>query len=506
MNECTTVYSILVFMIRVRSAGAGRARRTLASDAAGRATYMAVRAAALRLLLALQAHLQLSSVGGSAAPVREHQVPHLSACSARSTTQKWRIEPATGNASRVRLGTSRTCLCAYSAVAEDNPRLGSHELHAAVLLPCDTQESAETSCRWIVGEHGANKTLTFEALTQLSSSADHVAAAQASLSTTEALPSPLDKCSGMSGTATALDWYGQNIGEVFGTKSTVECCQACAQHPNCKYWTRANSTRSGGAIGRCFLKSSSTGRRTDNHGYVAGRMPGAPLPPIVPSPPPPAPPAPPAPPGTRCLMTVHSIWPVPTWRNSVVQLGPQCVGWTRMPDGSLDAGGGMCLDGGTGPATPAPPARCCSNATAKDLPFCNSSMSYASRASDLVERLTIDEIAGILTMGMPNSETRVGTTYINQRLTSPVPRLSLPGFEFSEACHGILSGCLAPSAHSSGCPTSFPMPIGQAASFNESLWHITASAISDEARALQNGGVNGVNFFAPNINASPSVV
>ena len=166
----------------------------------------------------------------------------------------------------------------------------------------------------------------------------------------------------------------------------------------------------------------------------------------------------------------------------------------------------MCLDAGTGPAASTSPARCCSNATAKGLPFCNSSMSFASRASDLVERLTVDEIAGILTMDMPSSETRVGTTYINQRLTRPVPRLSLPGFEFSEACHGILSGCLAQSAHSSGCPTSFPMPIGQAASFNESLWHITASAISDEARALHNGGVNGVNFFAPNINVCPHVM
>ena len=175
-----------------------------------------------------------------------------------------------------------------------------------------------------------------------------------------------------------------------------------------------------------------------------------------------------------------------------------------MADGRLDAGGGMCLDGSTGTDGRRTTTRCCSNATSKDLPFCNSSMTFAARAKDLVGRLTVAEIAGLLTMDMPNSETRVGTTFINQRLTAPVPRLSLPGFEFSEACHGILSGCLAPSEHSSGCPTSFPMPIGQAASFNESLWHITASAISDEARALQNGGVNGVNFFAPNINGKPT--
>ena len=447
--------------------------------------------------LALLLHFHLSAAGGLAAPLREHRIPYLSACSTRSATQAWQIEVATANASRVRLGTSSTCLCAYSAVAEDNPRLGPHQLHAAVLLPCDTHESADISCRWLVGKHGPNKTLTFAAaleLTQLASSAESTVTA--TLPTTETLP--LDKCSGPAGTATALDWYGQNIAEVSGTTSNAKCCEACAKHADCKYWTRANSTRSGGPVGRCYLKSSSTGRRTDNPGYVAGRMPGAPLPPIQPSPPPP--PAP-APPGTHCLTAVHTFWPVPAWRNSVVQLGSQCTDWTQGPGDSLDAGGGMCLDGGTGPAA-APPARCCSNATAKELPFCNSSMPFASRARDLVERLTVDEIAGILTMGMPNSETRAGTTYINQRLTTPVPRLSLPGFEFSEACHGILSGCLAPSTHSSGCPTSFPMPIGQAASFNESLWHITATAISDEARALQNGGVNGVNFFAPNINVS----
>ena len=44
------------------------------------------------------------------------------------------------------------------------------------------------------------------------------------------------------------------------------------------------------------------------------------------------------------------------------------------------------------------------------------------------------------------------------------------------------------------------MPIAQAASFNATLWRSVAAAISTEARALQNGGVTGVNFFAPNIN------
>ena len=69
--------------------------------------------AVLLLLHRVLLVLQLSSAGGLAAPMREHQIPFLSACSARSTTQAWQIEAATGSVSRIRLGTSSTCLCAY---------------------------------------------------------------------------------------------------------------------------------------------------------------------------------------------------------------------------------------------------------------------------------------------------------------------------------------------------------------------------------------------------------
>jgi beta-D-xylosidase 4 len=103
---------------------------------------------------------------------------------------------------------------------------------------------------------------------------------------------------------------------------------------------------------------------------------------------------------------------------------------------------------------------------------------------------------------MPRIESPAGTTLLNQRFTTPIDRFHIPSFKFSEACHGILSGCLRGTADSTGCPSSFPMPIGQAASFNETLWINIATAISDEARALQNGGVTGVNFFAPNVNVS----
>ena len=399
----------------------------------------------------------------AAAPLREHQTPHLAACDAESAAQQWHIETSSPGVSAVRLGgsaaaASPTCLCSYSAHASDNPALGEHELFAAVLLPCDTPESNDTTCEWLVTYSG-NQTLSFAAKPP----------DQLRLPVGASPPSALlGQCGGSSGTATALDWYGKSLGDVLHTKSDADCCEACASHSGCRYWTRANSTRSGGAVGRCFLKSSATGRRTNNPGYVAGRMPGAPLPPNGPPARPPAPPPPSRPPaGMRCLAVVQHVWPVPAWRNSVVQLGPSCTEWTIQGTMLGAPGASVCLDGGSGPATAPPPPRCCSNATAKEKPYCDASLPFGSRATDLVQRLSVEEIAGVLTMGMPGSETRVGTTYINQRLTTPVERLSVPGFEFSEACHGILSGCLAPSAHSSGCPTSFPMPIGQAASFSE---------------------------------------
>jgi beta-glucosidase-like glycosyl hydrolase len=207
----------------------------------------------------------------------------------------------------------------------------------------------------------------------------------------------------------------------------------------------------------------------------------------------------------QCLTVSAHIWPVPAFRNDQLVLSScsSATTWVATETGgAIKHSGGQCLDGGSGPAVPPPPPRACANASTKALgaKFCDATLSHAERAADLVSRLTVQELGPLLSMGLLNHETQFGTTFINQRLTGGVPRLGIGGFEFSEACHGILSGCLPASASSTGCPTSFPMPIGQAATFNESLWRQTATAISDEARALENGGINGVNFFAPNIN------
>jgi beta-glucosidase-like glycosyl hydrolase len=176
------------------------------------------------------------------------------------------------------------------------------------------------------------------------------------------------------------------------------------------------------------------------------------------------------------------------------------VVWTHVR-GQLELGGSFmygCLDAGRDEGTPEPV--CCEDERAKSLPFCDRSKAHADRAKDLVSRLTIQEVANSISMGMTTDPTAAGTGFVNQRNSAGVPRLAVPKLRFSEAAHGVLCGCLRGSADSTGCPTSFPMPIGQAASFNESLWKAVAEAISDEARGLQNGGVNGLNMFAPNSN------
>jgi hypothetical protein len=48
--------------------------------------------------------------------------------------------------------------------------------------------------------------------------------------------------------------------------------------------------------------------------------------------------------------------------------------------------------------------------------------------------------------------------------------------------------------------TSFPMPINLGATFNRSLVYRMGSVISTEARAFNNEGRTGLDFFTPNIN------
>ncbi len=115
--------------------------------------------------------------------------------------------------------------------------------------------------------------------------------------------------------------------------------------------------------------------------------------------------------------------------------------------------------------------------------FLDRSLSPEVRARDLVSRLTLEEKASLATN---NSQA--------------VERLGIKEYNWwSEALHGI---------GFNGKATSFPEPVGMAASFDESLVHEVFMAISDEGRvkfrqARQEGEIKvaqGITFWTPNIN------
>ena len=106
-----------------------------------------------------------------------------------------------------------------------------------------------------------------------------------------------------------------------------------------------------------------------------------------------------------------------------------------------------------------------------------------TRVHDLLGRMTLEEKA----------------SQINN--TSPaIDRLKIPAYNWwNEALHGVARAGLA---------TSFPQPIGLAATFNDDAIHKMAVMISDEARAKyqqfsregKHGLYEGLTFYSPNIN------
>jgi beta-glucosidase-like glycosyl hydrolase len=83
-----------------------------------------------------------------------------------------------------------------------------------------------------------------------------------------------------------------------------------------------------------------------------------------------------------------------------------------------------------------------------------------------------------------------------------VPRLGIQGYEWwSEALHGVSN--IGPGTKFGGAfpsATSFPQVITTAASFNASLWQAIGQVVSDEARAMYNGGKAGLTYWSPNVN------
>ena len=120
----------------------------------------------------------------------------------------------------------------------------------------------------------------------------------------------------------------------------------------------------------------------------------------------------------------------------------------------------------------------------ENLLYLDTSLSFAERAKDLVQRLTLEEKVGMI------NHTACG-----------VPRLNIPAYNYwSEALHGVARN---------GRATVFPQAIAMAATWDRELILQVATAISDEGRAkyhaaLRRNGFTdqyqGLTFWSPNVN------
>lgn len=125
----------------------------------------------------------------------------------------------------------------------------------------------------------------------------------------------------------------------------------------------------------------------------------------------------------------------------------------------------------------------CNDALAQRYPFQVSYLPAEERARDLCHRLTLDEKISLMMDRSPAIE-----------------RLGVPEFQWwNEALHGV---------GRNGFATVFPITVGMAASFNDSLVYEVFNAVSDEARAKNNEArrsghierYQGLSFWTPNIN------
>ncbi|XP_010679361.2 probable beta-D-xylosidase 2 [Beta vulgaris subsp. vulgaris] len=119
------------------------------------------------------------------------------------------------------------------------------------------------------------------------------------------------------------------------------------------------------------------------------------------------------------------------------------------------------------------------------FPFCKTTLPVGDRVRDLIGRLTLQEKVKLL---VDNA--------------AAVPRLGIQDYEWwSEALHGVSN--VGPGTKFGGkfpTATSFPQVITTAASFNASLWEEIGRVVSDEARAMYNGGMAGLTYWSPNVN------
>ncbi|KAG7394684.1 hypothetical protein PHYBOEH_004840 [Phytophthora boehmeriae] len=126
----------------------------------------------------------------------------------------------------------------------------------------------------------------------------------------------------------------------------------------------------------------------------------------------------------------------------------------------------------------------CDNAKVSSLPFCDGSLSFDDRVSDLVSRIPLDQAVGLL---------------VNS--ADAAPGVNVPRYEWwNEALHGVGLSPGVTFKDPTPVATSFPQVLSTAASFNRTLFYQIAEAISTEARAFYNSKTAGLTFWTPNVN------
>ena len=145
---------------------------------------------------------------------------------------------------------------------------------------------------------------------------------------------------------------------------------------------------------------------------------------------------------------------------------------------------------------------CLPNNVSSSFPFCNSSLPLSERITDLINRLTLEEKAGLLS---PDLSTNVSTC---NSMVHGVARLGIPPLlTLVEANTAIASACLSKDK----CSTNYPGPTGLGATFNRSLWKKKGTLMGNEIRAFNNlnwyratpdspYSLIGLNGYGPNLN------
>ncbi|KAK7088568.1 uncharacterized protein [Littorina saxatilis] len=118
--------------------------------------------------------------------------------------------------------------------------------------------------------------------------------------------------------------------------------------------------------------------------------------------------------------------------------------------------------------------------TVADYPFRNMSLSWEQRVEDIVSRLTVSEMQGV--MG------RDGSSRTGSNPSSAILRLGIKPFQFSSECDRGAER--APS----GNATNFPQDIGLAASFSTDLIFRVSEAAAIETRAKNNNYTKQNNY------------